>query len=285
MWRALWEMGRPVNMALGSCSALAGALLAGGGAALARPSSWLAAISTALALAAGNAWNDLADVREDQVNRPTRPLPSGRLTPLAARQAAAVAALGALACALWVGTASFLWVATCLALLGWYARRGKNEVLLGNAVVAFLSIAAVGLGAYHASLDLPHADPSRVGVPAAMAGLLHMMRELVKDAEDMAGDRVAGRRSLALVHGLEPLARLLGQLSVLAFLPPLLALWLSREHPDLRWAHALALGLSPALWWRVRGTALDSPREAARLSRFIKILLGLGLGLYVLAAL
>lgn len=282
---ALWECCRPLNMALAFLAAVTGAVLTAGGSALGWPSTWLAGAATALALAAGNLWNDLADLREDAINRPGRPLPSGRLDTSTARRAAALLALASLGCALPVGLESMAWVAGCLALLAWYAQRGKQAVLAGNAAVALLSVAAVGLGALHAGLESPQSLPARALVPAVLAGLLHLMREVAKDAQDVAGDRLAGRRSLALVHGFPAVKRLLGQVAMLSLLPPLLALLFARDAAPLRQAHMLALGLAPLLLWRLKSTRLDEPSQAAHLSRTIKLLLAGGLLLYLVAAL
>jgi 4-hydroxybenzoate polyprenyltransferase len=183
------------------------------------------------------------------------------------------------------GGGSFLFVALCLAGLGWYAARGKQAGLAGNAAVAALAALAVGYGALAAAWTDPAARPERALVPAALAGLLHLMRELVKDAQDLPGDRQAGRRTWVLRAGAPALRRLLGQLAVTALLPPLLSLLLTRGDAALRLAHLAALAVSPWLLRLVLAARLDEDTETARLSRRLKQALALGLALYLLAAL
>jgi len=284
--RAMWEACRPLNMLMALLATLVGAVLGGGAPALAGPWPWLAALSTVTALAAGNVWNDVADAREDAINRPRRPIPSGRLTARNARLGANALAGVALALAIPLGPWAIAWVALCLAMLAWYAWRGKQLGLAGNVAVAALGMAAVGLGTLAAHLAAPlGAHPARALVPAVMAGILHLARELAKDAEDREGDAAAGRRSLVIRHGLHATRRLLCQLAVLAVVPPLLALLLANEAAPLRGAHLAALFVAPLLLRRVLATDLSQAEASRRLSGHIKTLLAGGLLLYVLAAL
>ncbi|MDP2360154.1 MAG: UbiA family prenyltransferase [bacterium] len=280
---ALLEACRPLNVLMAVLAVLVGALLAQADA-LAHGAAWLAAGGTALALAAGNLWNDLADLAEDRINRPGRPLPSGRLSMGAARRAAAGASLGALALALAIAWEALLLVAACLALLGWYARQGKQAGLAGNMAVASLAAASVGFGALSQVWAGLGARPEAALVPALLAGLLHLARELAKDAEDVAGDRQAGRRTWVLAAGPVALQRLLAQVAVLALLPPLLALLLGPPDPVLRAAHLIALAVAPLLLRQVLRGGLAKRDRAARLSAFCKQLLVAGLLVYAVAA-
>ncbi|MFA7331488.1 MAG: UbiA family prenyltransferase [Candidatus Delongbacteria bacterium] len=280
---ALLEACRPLNVVLGALSSGLGALLAGGPAVLVEPWLALAGLATALSLAAGNLWNDLADQAEDALNRPGRPLVSGRLSPALARRAAALLSLGGLGAGLGLGTGPFLFVLACQAALRWYALRGKQAGLAGNLVVAGLAGAAVAFGGLAAGGAALHSG--RLLAPALLAGLLHLLRELVKDLEDRPGDLAAGRRTWVLRVPAPALRRLLAQLSVLTLLPPLLALLLARDPLALRLAHLAALFVAPLLLrWMLRA-GLDSGPELHRLAARLKGVLGAGLALYALAGL
>lgn len=282
--RALLEASRPLNAGMAASAVAVGALLAEPGA-LVLPGVWLAVLATTCSLAAGNLWNDAADAAEDALNRPERPLPSGRLTARAARQGAAGLSLVALAAALAAGASSFLLVAGCLGGLAWYAARGKQAGLAGNLLVALLAALAVGYGALSAAWADAAARPERALAPAALAGLLHLLRELVKDAQDREGDLAAGRRTWVIKVGDSALRRLLAQLAVLLLLPPLLSLLLTTGSPALRLAHLATLALPPYLLHLVLAARLEESGDLARLSRRFKAALGVGLALYLSAAL
>jgi 4-hydroxybenzoate polyprenyltransferase len=281
--RALLEACRPLNAGLALLACGLGALLAGGTATLsvAVPP----ALATSLSLAAGNLWNDLADQAEDRVNRPRRPLVSGRLRPAVARGAAWSLALAALLLAGGSGGApSLLFVLACQGALAWYARRGKQAGLAGTAVVALLGGLAVVYGAAAAAWADPAALPARALVPAALATLLHALRELVKDLEDREGDRVAGRRGWVLRHDQASVRRLLAGGALATPLPPLAALLATADPVPLRLAHLLALGLPLLLLRRLRSLDLEDPAALAAASRGLKLVLGAGLLLYAAAA-
>lgn len=280
---ALLEACRPLNVGLGALATLLGAWLAGGPACLAASRPWLAAGATLLCLPAGNLWNDLADLREDAVNRPSRPLVSGRLRAGTARRAAwLLAACGSLA-GLALGMVGALTVLACLSLLAWYARRGKEAGLAGNLAVAALGAAAVGLGGVACAASGGDCETSRLLAPAALAGLLHLQREVVKDIQDRPGDRVARRGSWVLASTPGQWRRLLLFLAALSALPPLAALLFLQDPPALRAAHWAALWVAPLLLLQVWSTRWDWAPSLARLSRRIKLLLAAGLLLYALA--
>ena len=73
---------RPLNCLIAALSVYVGAFTIG----LRWPTFDLgiAALSAALIAAAGNAFNDVRDVAIDRINRPTRPLPAGKLSERAA---------------------------------------------------------------------------------------------------------------------------------------------------------------------------------------------------------
>lgn len=193
--------------------AAAGGAAAGSGGLDIRAAS-LGSLAMALLAAAGNAHNDLLDLPVDRVNRPDRPLPSGRLRPAAAAAAAALLALASLACAAALGWGPALLTAAMACLLAAYNLRLKALPLVGNLAVALLCALAVYLP------ELPDA-PARTGIPALFALLATLARELAKDAEDMPGDRTAGWRTFPLAAGLPATRGVLMGLtaSVLLLLP------------------------------------------------------------------
>jgi geranylgeranylglycerol-phosphate geranylgeranyltransferase len=71
----------------------------------------------------------------------------------------------------------------------------KRRGLPGNVAVALVA----GLPLMYGALAVGHAAAGIV--PWILAGWLHLVREIVKDLDDVAGDRALGRRTLPLVLG------------------------------------------------------------------------------------
>ncbi len=190
---ALIDLSRPLNGLITALSVAAGALCTDGS--IPPKALIAAALSAALVNAAGNAFNDLLDVDIDRVNRPERPLPSQRIAPRTAGiYAAAMAVLG-IVIALSISPLHALLAAAISALLIVYSAYLKTSVLWGNALVGLLAAAAFPYGALvSGALD-------RAWIPATFALLFHVVREIVKDVEDMAGDRLRGDRTLPLRWG------------------------------------------------------------------------------------
>jgi 4-hydroxybenzoate polyprenyltransferase len=161
--------------------------------------SWSAPV-VAAALAAvclsvvANAFNDYDDRAIDAIVHPTRPLPSGTITPHAALRAVVVGAVGGVALSTAarpvLGAVSLAVMAGMLA----YGRIKARWGVVGNATVAILGSMPFLYGAWAAGR--PDAGIVLVGIAAP----LHFAREIAKDVDDIDGDR-GRRRTLPIVAG------------------------------------------------------------------------------------
>lgn len=181
-------------MLIGGLSIFVGALVTGSVQPLGKVV--VACLSGALVAAGANVINDYFDVEIDRRNKPYRPLPAGRLT----RRAAKVQALTLLALGSALGAALGLLplvVATLTALLLYvYSWRLKRTVLWGNLAVSL----ATALAFFYGGLAVGR--PWAASIPAGFAFLFHLGREIIKDVEDMHGDRLEGAVTLPIRHGL-----------------------------------------------------------------------------------
>lgn len=170
-----------------------------GHACLPGPLEWgsavLGSLSMALLAAAGNAHNDLLDLAADRINRPDRPLPSGRLTPKAAAWTAGLLYAAAFALAFPLGFRTGNLVVGMGILLALYNLRLKALPLVGNLAVALLCALAVYLP------EVPR-QPLYTLIPALFAFLTTVAREIAKDAEDISGDRAVGWRTFPIACGI-----------------------------------------------------------------------------------
>ena len=188
------ELSRPINGMIAFLSVFLGALLASGGIS---PLSnvLIIAIAALLLLSAGNAINDYCDIEIDRVNKPDRPIPSGRIRATQARSFAFVLMVIGVCLGIWVGWAA-AFISLCVALLLMlYAWRLKQTPLLGNLVVALLTGLVFFVGGI--AVDAM----AGVGLPALYAFLFTAAREIVKDIEDVQGDQSVGAHTLPIQWG------------------------------------------------------------------------------------
>ncbi|MDZ7687296.1 MAG: geranylgeranylglycerol-phosphate geranylgeranyltransferase [Halobacteriales archaeon] len=190
--KAVVEVIRPGNAVVGGVAALVGGYLGG----TIGFAAGVAATATVLGTGAGNAVNDYYDAEIDAVNRPERPIPSGRLSRRGAVLLAAVFFTVAVAVTvaflppLAVGIGVFN-----LVLLVGYSSHLKRTPLVGNVAVAYLTGSAFLFGG--AAVE----GVEFTLVLFALAALANLGREIVKDVEDMEGDAKEGARTLPVVWG------------------------------------------------------------------------------------
>ena len=184
---------RPLNGFITALSVCVGALTAGD-----FPPDLnilLAATSASLVAAAGYAFNDVVDLNIDRLNRPARPLPAGRLSLKTATLGAQFLALLGLFMAWWLNPTLGFFASVVAGSLFLYSVYLKVKPLWGNLMVAVLAASAFPYGALAAGIW------GRSWIPALFAFLFHLGREIVKDLEDLEGDRRNGAQTLPIQWG------------------------------------------------------------------------------------
>ena len=193
-------------------------LVYGVGAATQGPSARVAAATAALAfaLAGGFAYNDLRDQECDRVNRPARPLVSGRVGGREVRRLAALSFGASLALAVATrspATVTFFLALALSALL--YSDRIKRITGLKNVFVG----AWCGLLPWAASLE--GVRPTTMLPAVVLVALFATQKELVADVYDREGDAAAGVATIPVLAGprvaLAIVAALAALLGVVAF--------------------------------------------------------------------
>ncbi len=235
MIKAYFELGRPFTLIAPALGFFSGAVTAIG-AEPQEPWSWsllvypvIGALMAAVLNAASNALNQIYDLDIDRINKPTRPLPSGRLT---LRQA-------------WV----FTWVTYAVALwLAWLvAPGGRHEcfwIVLIATVITFLYSAPpfrtkrLGIWA-NVTIAIPRGvllkvagwsavktifgvEPWYIG---AIFGLFLLGASTTKDFADIEGDRRGGCMTLPIQFGVTHAAWMISPSFVVPFLMIPLGAW------------------------------------------------------------
>ena len=163
----------------------------------------VASIAAFLICAAGNTMNDLLDVEGDRTNHPRRVLVTGRLSAKYARNLALGLNAVALIMAATISLSMVVIGLITVGLLGAYNLRLKRIPLVGNVVVALLAAMTFLTGGLAVDPALTFRLPGPL-VAAVFALLFHLVREIVKDVQDMEGDRLVRHDSLPLRIGVPP---------------------------------------------------------------------------------
>jgi len=155
----------------------------------------LASVSGALATAAGNIINDLFDIEIDKINRPDRPLAANTLTESEAVFLCILFSFSSLLLAYFINLPCFIIDTSAIILLFLYSFKLKKVILLGNFIVAFLT----GLTFIYGGVSVNNLKYAIM--PAAFAFLINMIREIIKDMEDIEGDKSSGVFSFPYLYG------------------------------------------------------------------------------------
>ncbi len=156
----------------------------------------LAGAGSAFAAAgAANALNDRLDIVSDRINRPGRPIPSGRLSRAEATVAACVSGLVSVGLAAVIGAGAVTLAITWLVLTALYSRFLEGVPIAGNVAVALVAATPFLMGGFSQGKCLLAA------IPCVLAFFIHLAREIVKDVEDIVGDEAAGLRTFAVRRG------------------------------------------------------------------------------------
>ncbi len=193
MAQVFLEIMRPGNCLMAGIAALIGLLVADSSPA--PLTAFLVVLAVFAVTGAGNVVNDYFDREIDSVNRPCRPIPSGRISPdRAFGWSMILFALGCLA-ALFINPLALAIAIFNSILLYLYARNLKVTPFAGNLAVGYLTGSTFLFGGAAGN------DIEITGFLFLLASLATLAREIEKDIEDLAGDMASGARTLPIVIG------------------------------------------------------------------------------------
>lgn len=184
------------NLLIVAFGVAVGGVLGANGLPIAVSSASLLAMAAAVSVAAGaNVLNDVIDVEVDRVNRPSRPIAATAVGRKSALFVSIVLIGAGVAAAALLSTDHLILAGSVAVLIVSYDLFLSRSLLLGNIAVALCVAATIIFGAMTTGSE-----------PAAMAGaafafLTTLAREVVKDIQDVAGDKLEGGRTLPIVLG------------------------------------------------------------------------------------
>ncbi len=258
--KGLYKLSRPVSTLSGVLSVFLGGYVAATG-------EWgkvtLAALSTLLISAAANAWNDYLDVDIDRINQPQRPLPSGMVSLSTARKFSFILASMSIILAAFINGHAFLIALTSNVLLYLYSWKMKSTVLVGNAIVAFISAMSAVFGGVAAGNVAPTFWLAIIIVTGIMG------REVLKTMADYEGDLRQRVTTIATAWGRRN-ARIVFYILVSITLVMMMVPYLLRVYSPV-YAIIVAVGVYPVvLYIAFRVGHVNTGQQLEKLSQLMK---------------
>ena len=232
------------------------------------PTIWLLSLSTVCIAAAGYIINDYFDIKIDLVNKPERVV-IGRYL----KRRVAIGThqlLNAIGCliGLYLSKWVFLTDVLSVSLLWFYSAQLKKQPFIGNVVVSLLTaLSLIILAVYYRK------NADMLLIYALFSFGITLIREIIKDMQDIRGDARFGARTLPIIWGLRRTKYLIYTLISL-FVVTIFVIAYSLGNSRLVWIFGLLL--IPIGWLTYRLVLADTRRDFGYLSQLCKLIMLLG---------
>lgn len=232
---------------------------------------WLFLIvaATVMIAAAGYIINDYYDIKIDLINKPDRVVIGKTITRRYAiffHTVISVTGVGTGLLINWkVGAINF----ASGFLLWFYSNNLKRQPLIGNLVVSILTGLSIFLLSFLYEQYLP-----LVMTYSLFAFFMTLIREVVKDMEDMKGDTTFGCKTLPIVWGIRKTKYFLyGVISLFS----VVVLWLDYQELKISWIYFIPLLFVPMSVLVFRLIKADTKKEFYQMSQLCKVIMLLGI--------
>lgn len=163
----------------------------------------LAILAVFFEISAGNVINDYFDYKIDLINKPERPIPSGRIQLKTARNYAYGLFLGGTICGFLISYLTNNWIPFIIVLISdvilyVYAYKLKSTPLIGNITVGFMTGLCFVFGGFAVGTPQMIYTSTFLGF---FAFIMTIAREITKDIEDIEGDKIEGAKTFPILYG------------------------------------------------------------------------------------
>lgn len=156
-----------------------------------------ASIAAALVTAAGNIINDIFDIETDRISHQDRVLVLGKITKKEAWIEYILLSSISIIISFSLAVRLTVIIIATIILLYIYSSTLKKLPLIGNLTIAFLTGLTFIYGGFAAG------NPMAAIVPAGFAFLINLIREIVKDIQDIEGDKITGAITFPIRFGFQ----------------------------------------------------------------------------------
>lgn len=233
------------------------------------PRLFVLSTSTVLIAAAGYIINDYYDIKIDLVNKPERVVIGKSITRRYAILFHTLLSMAGVFLGLFLSWKIAAVNFASAAILWWYSNNLKRQPFIGNFVVALLTGIAIWL------VDSLYKTGHMLIITyASFAFFITLIREIIKDMEDLKGDQTFGCQTLPIVWGIRKTKYFIYAIMAIFIVTVLL---LNFYFDNLPVQYFLFFLFVPLLWLLGRLIGADTRKDFAWLSSFCKIILLLGI--------
>jgi 4-hydroxybenzoate polyprenyltransferase len=230
---------------------------------------FILSVSTVMVAAGGYIINDYYDVKIDLINKPDRVVIGKSITRRYAILYHTLLSMGGVFLGLFLSWKIAAVNFACASLLWWYSANLKRRPFIGNLVVALLTGVAIWL------VDSLYKTGHMLIITyASFAFFITLIREIIKDMEDLKGDQTFGCQTLPIVWGMRKTKYLI-YLIVAVFLVTIVLL--NHYYNNLPINYFVVFLFVPMFWFLIRLASADTRKDYTWLSGFCKIILVLGI--------
>jgi 4-hydroxybenzoate polyprenyltransferase len=226
---------------------------------------------TVLIAAAGYIINDYYDVKIDAINKPDRLLVGKEIRRRRAMFAHLILSFIGVAGGFWLSVEVGLINLGAVLLLWGYSARLKKMLLIGNVVISLLAASMLLVVAVYAD------TLNKITISYALFALIiSLIREIIKDMEDVKGDASFDCRTLPIVAGLRNTKLVLYPL-IAVFQAFLLVVILHPRTNFILDIYMILLVLAPSVWLLLKLIRADRKRDFTYLSNLNKLIMLTGI--------
>lgn len=250
----------------------------------------LLTLSTVCIAIAGYIINDIYDIKADIINKPDQLFVDRKIARVTAQYLfigfnSAGLLLG-MYLSYYIGHTSyfFIYVLTSL-LLYQYAKYLKVKFLIGNIIISLIILLSILLvlvfdlmpTTTYYNLDDHMLIIRTLVLFAAFGFTLTLLREIVKDVEDLEGDKAMGARSLPIVMGIKKTKTALISISIPVLIAVSYFLYTLLDHNLYLPVYIAAAVALPLLYFIYAVTKAESKKQFSHLSALLKIIMFTGI--------
>jgi 4-hydroxybenzoate polyprenyltransferase len=235
------------------------------------PAFWALTFSTVCIAAAGYIINDYYDVKIDAINKPDKMVVGKVVRRRKAMFAHLALSFIGVAIGFWLSISVGLINAGAVMLLWGYSARLKKMILIGNIAIALLASSMLLVVAVYADT----LNKITIGY-ACFAFIISLIREIIKDMEDVKGDASFDCRTLPIVAGLRNTKLVLYPLTI-AFLILLVTAILHNRTTIYFDMYMVIFVIIPSIWMIVKLSKADRKRNFTYLSNLNKVIMLTGI--------
>ena len=229
---------------------------------------FLLSVSTILIAAAGYLINDYYDVKIDLINKPERVVIGRSLARRYAILFHSLLNFFGIAIGFFLGWKIGVVHFFSAFLLWWYSNNLKRQPFVGNFSIAILTGLTIFL------LNLLYGYHPLITIYSLFALFMTLVREIVKDMEDLKGDNSFGCKTLPIVWGIRQTKIFI---YVLLIIFCVVVVFLNLYYAQLPHYYFVVALFIPLLFVVIRLTRADTKRDFYLLSQWCKVIMLLGI--------